>query len=125
MVTEPLADEGARRDLAESLTEGIATWVSDIARRLPAMSILLQLDEPLLPSVLSGAMGTASGWGRVAPVSTEEVERVLSALVTTANEHVTATVVHCCSDEVPVGLIRRIGAAGLGLDMRVLDVETA
>ena len=56
-----LADSGARRDLGQSLAEGIKTTIAEMARRLPETEPLVQLDEPLLPSVLAGAVPTASG----------------------------------------------------------------
>ena len=59
-----LADYGARRDLAQSLAEGVAELILEMRRRLPETQPIVQLDEPLLPSVLAGAVPTASGFSR-------------------------------------------------------------
>ncbi|HEY9522040.1 MAG TPA: methionine synthase, partial [Thermopolyspora sp.] len=62
-----LADPGAVRDLTESLAEGLAAQVALVRRRVPgATEIVVQLDEPGLPGVLSGTVPTASGFGRLA-----------------------------------------------------------
>ena len=55
-----LADHGARRELGQSLAEGIAELVVEMRRRLPEAQPVVQLDEPLLPAVLAG------GWPRPA-----------------------------------------------------------
>jgi methionine synthase II (cobalamin-independent) len=59
-----LADHGARRDLSQSLAEGTAQLIAELVRRLPDIEVLVQLDEPLLPAVLAGAIANASGLGR-------------------------------------------------------------
>src|SRR5690349_11061106 len=58
MVEQPrgdrvLADHGARRELAQSLAAGLASHVADVSRRVPGATLVLQVDEPLLPSVLA------------------------------------------------------------------------
>ena len=68
-----LADYGARRDLAQSLAEGVAEMIMDMRRRLPEVQPIVQLDEPLLPSVLAGAVPTASGFSRHRVVDIAEV----------------------------------------------------
>ncbi len=56
-----LGDRGARRDLSQSLAEGIGQLVAEVNRRLPDIDPLIQLDEPMLPAVLGGSIATASG----------------------------------------------------------------
>lgn len=53
-----LADRGARRDLAQSLAQGTADLLAELAARLPQADLVLQVDEPALPSVLAGAVPT-------------------------------------------------------------------
>ncbi|MDQ3166795.1 MAG: methionine synthase, partial [Actinomycetota bacterium] len=43
-----LADFGARRDLAQSLTEGVADHVRGVSARVPGARLLVQVDEPAL-----------------------------------------------------------------------------
>ena len=111
-----LADPGAVDDLAQSLAEGLARHVADVAARLPGTTIVLQLDEPSLPSVLGGGIPTASGFGRLrAPAASRAVE--VLATVLAAAEH---TVVHCCAPSVPVALLRKAGAGAVSLDATLL-----
>jgi hypothetical protein len=49
-----LSDPGAFADLTASLAEGVAAHVADVRRRMPAASVVLQLDEPSLPAALAG-----------------------------------------------------------------------
>ena len=51
-----LADTGARRDLSQSLAEGVAQLVAELVRRLPDVEPLIQLVEPMLPAVLAGGI---------------------------------------------------------------------
>src|SRR5688500_4287257 len=44
-----IADSGARRDIAQSLTEGLADLVAEVIARLQPDNLVVQLDEPLLP----------------------------------------------------------------------------
>jgi methionine synthase II (cobalamin-independent) len=118
-----LADSGARRELGQSLAEGIVQLVGELRRRLPEIDWLIQLDEPLLPSVLAGGVPTASGLGRHRTVDTPEVSGAYTWLVdrlqAAAGE--VPVLVHCCAADVPVGMLRRAGLAGVLLD---LDLAT-
>ncbi|MFC9458688.1 methionine synthase, partial [Streptomyces sp. NPDC056983] len=57
-----LSDEGACRDLAGSLAEGLRLHLDDVRRRVPGAEIVLQLDEPSLIAVLRGQIKSASGY---------------------------------------------------------------
>ncbi|KQT93989.1 methionine synthase [Marmoricola sp. Leaf446] len=115
-----LSDHGARRDLAQALAEGVRTHLADVARRVPGVELVLQVDEPALPAVLAARVPTASGFGRhrsvTPPVASEALEWVLDA----AGDRL--TVVHCCDAEVPVGLLRSAGAGAVSVDVATLAV---
>lgn len=113
-----LADHGARRDLTESLAEGVRAHVADVARRLPGATVVVQLDEPSLPAVLAGAIPTISGFGRLRAVDIAEAESLLGVVLSAAGE---APVVHCCAADVPSSLLRRAGAVAVSLDVGRLD----
>lgn len=114
------SDHGAVRDLADSLAEGLRLHVADLARRAPDAHLVLQLDEPSLPAVLAGHVATPSGYGAVRVVETEAAERVLRSVLAVAPEGGRA--VHCCADDVPVGLLRSAGADAVSLDASLLAV---
>ncbi len=118
-----LADHGARRELAESLAEGLTDHVADLRRRVPGATLLVQVDEPALPAVLAGAVPTASGFSRHrsvdAPGAAPALEVVLGAVRAAGAE----PLVHCCAASVPFGLLERVGAPGLSVDLAALDAE--
>jgi methionine synthase II (cobalamin-independent) len=111
-----LADPGAVDDLAQSLAEGLARHLADVASRLPGTRLVLQLDEPSLPMVLGGGIPTASGFGRLrAPAASKAVE-VLAQVLRIAE----TSVVHCCAAQVPVALLRKAGADAVSIDATLL-----
>ena len=84
-----LADHGARRELTQALAEGVRTLRSDLARRLPAADVLIQLDEPNLVAVAGGGIPTASGFSKHRRV---DVPELVTALKPFADG-----VLHCCA----------------------------
>ena len=111
-----LGDPGAVRDLAASLGDGLARLLADLGRRLPGTEVLLQLDEPSLPTVLAGRVPTPSGFGALPapePVTVQEHLRTAGG----AARHL---VVHCCAAGAPIALLRSAGADSLALDLGVL-----
>ncbi len=110
-----LADSGARRDLGQSLAEGIKTTIAEMARRLPGTEPLVQLDEPLLPSVLAGAVPTASGFSRHRAVEPPEVSQTLGQLVGLLDP--VPVLVHCCAANPPIELLRIAGVRGVLIDI--------
>lgn len=109
-----IADSGARRDLSQSLAEGIAQLVAELGRRLPDINMLVQLDEPMLPAVLSGTLATASGLSRHRAVEPPEVSDGLRHAVGKLSP--TPVVVHCCATGPPIELLRTAGIAGVLID---------
>ncbi|MDT7572743.1 MAG: hypothetical protein QOE05_2917 [Actinomycetota bacterium] len=111
-----LADPAAVEDLAASLAEGLKAHIADVERRLPGATVVVQLDEPVLPAVLAAQIPTASGYGRLrAPDPTTATDRLRTVLAIARD-----TVVHCCAASPPVALLRAAGAGGLSLDAAVL-----
>jgi methionine synthase II (cobalamin-independent) len=111
-----LADHGARRELAESLAEGIAHHISDLRRRAPHASLVVQIDEPALPAVLAGAVPTASGFGKHRRVYESDADRHLRMLTEAIARSGAASVVHCCAGRVPVDLLAGAGFGAISFD---------
>ncbi|MEV0996246.1 methionine synthase [Nonomuraea sp. NPDC050202] len=108
-----LSDAGAVRDLTASLAQGVAEHCAEVRRRLPGVTeIVLQLDEPGLPGVLTGTVPTASGFGRLAAVEEWRVEESLRSFED--------PVVHCCAPGVPYALLRRAGVRAVSVDAALL-----
>jgi methionine synthase II (cobalamin-independent) len=110
-----LSDFGARRDLADSLSVGIAAHVADVVRRLPPSTrIVLQVDEPSLPAVLAGRVPTPSGLSMVNAVEESTVIETLQALFAASGAH--ATAIHCCSSDAPLRTMSRVGTDSIGIE---------
>ena len=118
-----LADRGARRDLGQSLAEGVADLVAEMRRRLPEATPVVQLDEPLLPLVLAGGVTTASGLSRHRAVEPVEVSSALRYVVERLGD--TPTLVHCCAADPPVALLQEAGVQGVLVDTDQLTGATA
>jgi hypothetical protein len=112
-----IADYGARRDLAQSLAEGVRQHVADVAKRVPGAQLVVQIDEPSLPTVLAGGIPTSSGFGRLRAVDSSEAEQLLGEVIGAAGEW---AVVHSCAPDVPVLLVQRSGARAVALDVGLL-----
>jgi methionine synthase II (cobalamin-independent) len=115
-----LADHGARRDLAQALTEGVATHLADVRRRVGAERVVVQVDEPGLPAVLAGQVPTASGFGRHRSVHPPEASQALEWVLGAAGEE---PWVHACAAGVPWALLRTAGARGLSGDLSLLEAD--
>lgn len=117
-----LRDPMAVWDIAQALAEAIRGHVADIARRLPvASAVVVQLDEPSLPAVLAGRIGTASGLSSYRAVDVQAAERVLGHVLTAAKGVGAFPGVHCCAHDIPIDLLRTSGAAFVSLDITGLE----
>ncbi|GAB48057.1 hypothetical protein [Mobilicoccus pelagius] len=116
-----VGDEGARRDVAQSLVEGIRTLLADVGRVLPDATPVVKLDEPSLPAALGGELRTSSGYGRVRAVDPEEVRRVLREVVDAIRGAGAREVVaHCCAARPPLPVLRGAGVDAVSLDVALL-----
>ncbi|MEV6653248.1 methionine synthase [Streptomyces sp. NPDC051219] len=113
-----LGDAGACRDLAASLAEGLRSHLAEVRRRVPGAEVVLQLDEPSLVAVLSGRVGTASGYRTYRAVDRQVVEATLREVIGASEGG--PVVVHSCAPDVPFALLRRAGVAGVSFDFGVL-----
>jgi methionine synthase II (cobalamin-independent) len=116
-----LHDHGAVKDLAASLADGLRAHVADVARRVPAATVLLQLDEPSVPAVLAGRIPTESGLRTLRSVAPSTVESALRDVVSAVGVTV---VIHCCAAEPPLRLFRDAGAAAVSVDLAVTGSTT-
>lgn len=113
-----LRDSGAVLDLAQALAEATIEHMAELRRRLPLASVLVvQVDEPWLPSVLAGVIDTASGLSRYAPVDPQIAGRLLGLTLQAIVEAEGLPGVHCCAAEPPITLLREAGAAFVGVDI--------
>jgi hypothetical protein len=116
-----LKDEGAVWEIAQALAEAVRVHVADLRRRIPGASVVLQIDEPGLPAVLQGRIGTASGLSSYRAVEPAPAERALREVLHAATEAGALAGVHCCAAGVPLPLIASSGAQFASLDVTALD----
>ena len=119
-----LGDHGARRELAQSLAEGIAAHVADVRRRVPGVDVVVQVDEPSLPAVLAGAVATASGFHRHRTVDAPAADQALRWVTDAVRAAGAAPGVHVCARDVPVGLLVGAGFDAVGFDLAQIDASS-
>jgi hypothetical protein len=112
-----LADPGLVADLASSLAEGAAAHAAEVAKRVPHATLVVQFDEPALPAVVAGSVPTASGLSRVRAVEEEVLRDRLHAVLAPIGRY---SIVHCCSHDVPFGIITGAGADAVSFDISQL-----
>ena len=112
-----VVDPGARRDLAQSLAEGLGAHAAAVAARLPGAEVVVQLDEPSVPAVLMGGLPTVSGFGKLSAVEAQVVEQELAAVVAALHR----PVVHCCAADIPLDLFRAAGADAVSFDLGLVQ----
>ncbi|AXT85500.1 methionine synthase [Aeromicrobium sp. A1-2] len=115
-----LADHGARREIAESLAEGLRAHIADVRRRFAGADLVVQVDEPSIVAVMTGGIPTASGFSRhrsVHPPETDELLRIVVDAVTGAGAR---AAVHSCAPDVPVALLVGAGFSAISFDLSLV-----
>lgn len=110
-----LADHGARRELAEALFEGAQGLATELGRRLPGAGVRLQLDEPGLVAVRTGAIPTSSGFSRH--------RRVDDAELVSALQPFSDAVLHCCAAGEWLDVAARAGFGAAYVDARATRID--
>jgi methionine synthase II (cobalamin-independent) len=98
-----ITDEGAVRDLAASLAEGLAAHRAQVSRRLDG-PVVVQLDEPSLSAALAGRLTGVTGLTPVHPVDESVALGLLDDCVAAAGGEVA---LHTCAPDVPWKLLQR------------------
>lgn len=114
-----LSDPGAARDLAGSLAEGVAAHVAAVRRLLPGAEVVLQVDEPMISTVLLGRVRSDSGYRVLRSPERGEVVAALRTVLEASGADRTA--LHTCAAAPPVDVLAQAGASALALDVATLD----
>jgi len=109
-------DEGAARDLADALAEAAVGQVRQLQRRCPGMQVIIQVDEPMLRTVLQGGVSTASGLATYRAVDPQRARAALATVVDAVHGVDARVAIHCCADEPPLEVMRGSGADILSVD---------
>ena len=123
-----LADPSARRDLAQSLAEGVGDLLADLARRLPGAQLVLQVDEPSMPAVAAGAVPTPGGFFRHRAVDLPELCRALAWISGEPARRglAASTVLHWCArwdKGAPLASLLRGDPTAAGFDGVSVDLD--
>jgi len=113
-----VVDAGATRDVIASLAQGLRVHLGEVAQLLPKATLVVQIDEPGLPSVLAGRLPTASGFGRIRAIDPTAAAEGLRQVVAAAGDR--HTVLHCCAQDVPFVLLRDTGVKAVSVDIALL-----
>ncbi|OLT43484.1 methionine synthase [Serinicoccus sp. CNJ-927] len=111
-----LDDPGATRDVAASLTEGVAAYLTRVQSLVPGAELMLQVDEPSLTAVLAGRIRSESGYRVLRSPERGEVVTLLRQVLDQPTGEVCG--VHTCASDPPVDVL-----AGSGADFVALDPE--
>ncbi len=109
-------DEGACRDIAGALAEVAVGQVLQLRRRCPGAEVIIQVDEPMLRTVLQGGVNTASGLATYRAVDPQRARTALAAVVDAVHGVDARVAVHCCAEEPPLEVMRGSGADLLSVD---------
>lgn len=112
-----ITDAGALRDLAASLAEGVAAHRAGMARRLEA-EVVVQFDEPSLPTALGGRLSGVTSLSPVAPLDEEVAAGLLDGCAQTVGGEV---LLHCCARGIPWDLMQRSAFSAVSVDAGALS----
>jgi methionine synthase II (cobalamin-independent) len=107
-----ITDQGAVRDVAASLAEGIAAHRKQVSRRLDS-PVVVQLDEPLLSAALAGRLTGVPGLTPVHPVDESVALRLLDDCVAAAG---TEVALHSCASQLPWAMLQRSTLHAVSID---------
>lgn len=117
-----LSDTGAVRELAASLSDGLAEHLAALGRAVPGAVPTVLLHEPLLAQVMAGVLPSFSGYSALrsvpGPVAASHLATVASALRAAGAASV---VVHGGTAWSSIGAIRASEADGFALAVTALD----
>lgn len=106
-----LADIGAVRELAGSLSAGFANYLQRVRRAMPNAKLIVQVDEPGMQGVLGGMIPTSSKFSVYQPIDQQFARELLGLFA--------ADVIHTCAPSVPVQLLVDVGINAISFDMNL------
>jgi methionine synthase II (cobalamin-independent) len=111
-----ITDQGAVRDLARSLAEGVAAHRAEVARRLDC-PVVVQFDEPMLPAALAGRLTGVTSMTPVHPVDESVAAALLDDCVKVIGGEVA---LHSCEGNLPWPMLQRGTFSAVSFDLSTL-----
>ncbi|QAY68716.1 hypothetical protein [Xylanimonas protaetiae] len=116
-----LADAGARREIAESLAEGVRAHVAAVREQVPGLGdVVVQLAEPQLGAVHAGVLPTFSGYARLRAVPGPDLVEGLRPVVDAVHDAGATAVLHLGATWSGIAPAVLAGADAVGLDLGAL-----
>jgi methionine synthase II (cobalamin-independent) len=112
-----ITDPGAVRDIGASLAEGVAAHRAMVARRLDT-PVVVQFDEPLLPTALAGRLTGVTALSPVEAIDETLATALLDTCVTAAGADV---LVHSCAVELPWKVLQHSAIGAVSVDVNALQ----
>jgi methionine synthase II (cobalamin-independent) len=112
-----VGDAGARRDLAQSLAEGVRLHIRDVRQRRPDQTVVVQVDEPALPAVIGGRVPTTSGFNRHRSVDAAAASQALEWMLAAISDEGATALVHCCASDLPMRVLRSAGVPAISFEL--------
>ena len=81
-----LRDFGARRDVAQSLSAGLALHAEKVRAAVRGAALTLQVDEPSVAAALAGTIPTSSGYRTLRSIPASELRHTWTAFVAAARD---------------------------------------
>ena len=115
-----LTDQGASRDVTQSLVEGIASHIAELRKRVPhATKVYLQIDEPMLPRVAAGEISSVSGLSRIRKPTRSEIVETIGSFAKLADEYV----LHCCATGLDLDVLSEASVGIVSVDYQDFAIE--
>jgi methionine synthase II (cobalamin-independent) len=112
-----ITDQGAVRDLAASLAEGVATHRAHVSRRLDS-PVVVQFDEPSLAAALAGRLTGVTALTPVHAVDESVALGLIDDCVATAGAEVA---LHSCEPDIPWNMLLRSAVHAVSFDASSRD----
>ena len=116
-------DHGACREISAALADAVDAHVREVMRRIPGAQVIVQVDEPSLPSVLAGGISTASGIATYRAIDPQIAQGHLSVVCDAIGVAQAVGWMHCCAARPPIELVRRAGFTGIAVPLGVEGAE--
>lgn len=120
-----ITDQGACRDLGQALAEAVKALAERLQARF-AGPLIIQIDEPAAPAVLSGELPTFSGLHRYRTPDHDEALESWRGVVAAAHQAgVEQLWLHSCAAGIDSDLAGRAGFSALALPASQLNLDEA
>ncbi|HEV8024195.1 MAG TPA: hypothetical protein VGP37_04840 [Candidatus Nanopelagicales bacterium] len=118
-----LRDPGAVADITGALAQAVTELIDRLRRGLNSDSLVIQIDEDIVPRVLGGQVRTSSGRLTHRHVEPIVVQGHVQTVVEAIHAAGARSVLRCFASRAPVDLLRETGTDALAVDLALAVPE--